>query len=126
MELGRTYSRADIHEMIGGGIQEFMPSAGGRVVAICVRNDRGMQAFSPREILIGTKSRTRERTARFVSQDEAVPVFVRRAPHAWEFAGRWELDRYMEEAREIRDAMSRAGVDRNVSGVLWLRPVSVA
>ena len=81
-EEGGTYTRREISDAVGGGRQDCLCHAGGRVVAICMRKDLNPEA--PRVLLVGTgpmKSRYGESLCT-EQRDEAIPVFIKMSSRA--------------------------------------------
>lgn len=113
--LGESYSRDKIHEMLGGGLQEFLPTKDGRVVAACLRMDQNPHA--PERIWVGEGAR-REMTAKIaVLQGTDFPVFIRREGPNSEYIGRYKALYY----RPCRD-----GEPEGIAGVLTLEAVPAA
>lgn len=117
---GRSYTRRDIHNEVGGNLQQYMPSVAGRVVAVCINPAPQLQPFPPRQIFVGAGSITRARAKRLSLQDEPVPVFIKQAPKEWIFEGYWRPARYVDEPRAVALEAEAAGVTRPVAAVLWL------
>lgn len=118
--MGRHYSRREIHDALGGDVQSYLPSAGGRVVAICL--DPRKNPAAPREILVGTGPRIRQRGDALVRQGGPLPVFLKRAAGVWEAVGSFVVESSSDDPVVLREkARLRTG---NVSRVIWLSPTS--
>jgi hypothetical protein len=124
--MGRGYSRREIHDVLGGSLEQYLPSVGGRVVAVCINPDPDLQPFPPAQIFIGSGPTIQARAVALSSQDEPVPVFIGRAAHDWEFKGHWRPVRLETDSDRVEAERTRAGVTRPFFGVLWLEPYSVA
>src|SRR5947209_6540621 len=80
LSTGRTLQRDELHELLGGGTQEYLPTKNGRVVCGCFRPDANPDA--PMIVLPGFGEKI-ERTAEiFANQGGAVPIFLKRAPNS--------------------------------------------
>ena len=123
--LGRGYTRREIHNVVGGNLQQYMPSVDGRVVAVCINPDPRLQPLPPAQLFIGPGPTIRGHAIALAAQDEPVPVFIRRAAHDWEFKGSWRPVRLETDPELVRREKARAGVTRPVFGVLWLEPYAV-
>lgn len=113
--LGAFYSRDKIHEMLGGGLQEFLPTKDGRVVCACLRLKSNPHA--PEQIWVEHGAR-REATAKIaVLQGTDFPVFVRGDGPDSEYVGRY---------RALYYRPCRNGEPENIAGVLTLEAVGTA
>ncbi len=113
--LGSRYTRAQIHDLLGGGLQEFLPTKNGRVVCACLRTD--LNPHAPETVWVGAGSR-REGTARTaVLQGESFPVFLRREDVAGEDS--WE---YVGWHRGVHYRTPGPELPGSVVGVLTLEP----
>src|SRR5664279_2072633 len=83
--VGTEYTRAEIHEQVGGGVQAYLPTKGGKVVAACVTRELNPRA--PQVILCGKGARIEPTGAHLASQSEPVPVFIKHGVNRWEFQG---------------------------------------
>lgn len=116
IERDRLYSRAEIHDMLGGGIQTYLPHVGGRVVAICLRKDLG--AHAPREILVGEGPEI-ERTAHILCQQEdSTPAFLKEEG-GWKYAGHYRVAHWTEEPRVLK-AYSEESQRQTLTRVMFL------
>lgn len=91
LRIGATYSRAEIHEALGGAMQEYLPHVAGRVVCACLRQDENPDA--PRLILPADGPNTQHWARVFAEQQEYVPVFIKRFDAAWEYVGNFRVER---------------------------------
>lgn len=84
-EKGSVYSRAQIHEVLGGGGRASLPTRGGEVVCACMLPGKNPRA--PREMLVGGRERSVRLARAFAASGKAVPVFVRARAGVWVYAG---------------------------------------
>ena len=84
-KLGETYTRAEIHELLGGSIQSFLPTVQGRVVCACLT--KKMNPGAPFIILVGSKPRVLQAGLTLAEQSAPIPVFLKEAPNAWMYNG---------------------------------------
>ena len=94
-EKGRSYTRQQIHEALGGSRREALPTKGGNVVCACLT--RRMNPRAPDEIVIGGAERALRRARSFAASGAAVPVFVRARRGGWEYAGERRVRSVIEE-----------------------------
>ena len=98
--------------MLGGGLQEFLPTKDGRVVCACFRKDQN--PLAPETIWVAEGAR-RELTARTaVLQGNDFPVFIREEGPDSKYIGRYRALYY----RPCRD-----GEPEGIAGVLTLQAV---
>lgn len=104
----QVYTRNQISEKVGGGIQDCISHQNGRVVAICMRRDKNPQA--PFLLLVG-KGPQKEHYGEFLcnqQRTDAIPIFVKKQTNAWEFAGYFKVKSHTKDpdviARQERTA----------------------
>lgn len=116
--VGRQYSREEIHDLVGGGgLMSCLPTKDGRVIAGCFVPEMNKRA--PAEIDIGASSSIESAAQRLVEDGNSIPVFLKRAPKAWEFVGHFKGARYFEVSLRVPPETSR-----HVVGTLFLEAVS--
>ena len=84
-DISRDYTRRQIHEVLGGSVQSYLPTAHGRVVCACLRSDINSQA--PTVILVGRGKGIQHAGDLLILQREAIPVFLKHASNAWTYRG---------------------------------------
>jgi hypothetical protein len=115
---GRRYTRDAIHAAVGGSKEEFLPHVDCRVVCGCF--DPAKNPLAPAIVLPGNTS-GRMRWARvFAEQSVAVPCFLKRATHAWEYVGDYRVARQSFDGAEITQHRARTG-RAEISSVLHLK-----
>src|SRR5579872_6404241 len=82
--LGQQYSRRQIADELGGGLQEYLPHSNGHVVCACVTPS--LNPGAPHVVLPGTEHIIRWGRV-FAGQRHRIPVFLKRRSNAWEYAG---------------------------------------
>lgn len=91
-EIGKAYTRDEIHARIGGNRRACLLQSKGGVVGICYLPEMNPQA--PRAIVVG-HSASREKAAQQLAAQEApVPVFARKAANAYEHLGNFRGESY--------------------------------
>lgn len=114
---GRRYTRDEIHDVVGGSKEEFLPHVNGTVVCGCF--DPAKNPAAPNVVLPGnTVGRMRWAEA-FYEQQTPVPCFLKRETNAWEYVGDFRVARRSLEASDIRDHALRTGRPE-ISQVLYL------
>ena len=104
---GKTYTRAQIQKTAGGGLQDYLPHAGGRVVAGCFSKDVNPDA--PTTILPGTGVEIEKWARVFASQADAIPVFVKQRSNEWYCFGYFRCTKLDESATAIARHKERTG-----------------
>jgi hypothetical protein len=84
-EIGKDYTRKNIHIVCGGNKQAFLPTRNGKVVAACLRSDLNPQA--PEVILCDSGAAVRAAGRTLAMQTEAIPVFVKQATDRFRYVG---------------------------------------
>jgi hypothetical protein len=111
-EKGRNYSRDEIHRIVGGQLQTYMPHVNHRVVCICLRKDINPafdEARDPSEqdlkvILVGEGDGVEAAATMLTNQyKDEIPTFVKKASDAWEFKGYFEFHSETTNKDAIRD-----------------------
>lgn len=88
-KLGEAYTRAQIHEFLGGSIQSFLPTVQGRVVCACLK--KKMNPGAPYIILVGNKPRVLQAALKLAGQAAPIPVFLKETSNAWNYAGLFSM-----------------------------------
>ncbi len=97
---GQRYTRQQIHDLLGGDTQIYLPHKGGRVLCGCfVRDER--QPDAPEIVTLGHGREVYHWAEVFCDQVEPVPVFLKRAPREWEFVGYYVVERWTEDPDEL-------------------------
>jgi len=96
---GQFLTRRDIAALFGGNTRTYLPQTGGRIVAGCF--DPKMNPRVPHEILVGTGRLAHAAARRLMEQEGAVPIFIRRAPARWEYAGEFKAVAYSDHTGEL-------------------------
>ena len=120
MELikGRTYTRKEIREMLGGSDREYLPQKDGKVVAGCFRKDLNPDA--PWKILPGNGPRIMKSAEVFANQSDAVPVFIKLAVNEWKYVGDFKCVERSFDPKEIELNALRTGRN-DISQILYLK-----
>jgi hypothetical protein len=84
-EIGKDYTREDIHMVCGGNKQAFLPTRHGKVVAACLRADLNPQA--PEVIICNSSASARAAGRTLATQAEAIPVFIKRETDRFRYVG---------------------------------------
>jgi hypothetical protein len=108
-ERGRSYKRAFISQVLGGGVQDYLPHVDGRVVYGAFSLELNPQA--PGIVLPGTGPEI-ERWARvFAEQEEAIPVFIKRRSNEWTYMGLYRCTGCSDAEADIELHAAKAGRD---------------
>lgn len=104
-ERGKTYTRNQIQRTLGGGLQDYLPHSGGRVVAGCFSKDINPDA--PTTILPGTGVEIERWAEVFASQAEPVPVFVKQRSNQWYCFGYFRCTSLDRDPDRIAEQLKR-------------------
>jgi hypothetical protein len=116
---GRQYTRDQIHEVLGGSKEAYLPHRDGVILCACI--DPAKNPEAPAIVLPGT-GRDIERTADLLRrQGGSIPVFLKDAVNAWRYVGEWEVEARSCTREDIEDHQARTGRD-DITRVIWLRP----
>ena len=114
-KLGLTYTRQQINEMLGGGVQSFLPMKNARVMCGCFQLETNPNA--PDEVLVaaGPQRENSARTA--VLQLTPFPVFLRAGANDWKFMGKYRATRYLHREHRFLEGDPRLA-DEKLAGIL--------
>ena len=117
-EVGKHYTRDEIHVQVGGSVQAYLPTDGDGVVAACLRLDTNPGA--PDVVLPGRGPLIESSAERFATDGNAVPTFLKDAVNRWRYVGMYRAKRRSLDVAEIEVHARRAGRIGQVSQVLYL------
>jgi hypothetical protein len=117
-KMGYNYTRDQIHDVVGGGIQDFLPHKNGQVVCGCFRRDTNPNA--PDVILPGNGPDIQKWAKVFREQKYPVPVFIKKESNVWEYVGNYEVERWTDDPSEIARYAKSSG-RKDVTSVLFLK-----
>ena len=106
---GKSYTREEIHDKVGGDLESYLPNVGGLVVAACLRLDTNPHA--PDVILVGTGPGIEGAADMLIAQQTPVPTFLKRGPGKWEYCGDYAVERWSTDAAELAAQAARSGRD---------------
>ena len=118
---GNKYTRSEIHSVLGGSVQSYLPTKSGRVV--CGAFTLNLNPDAPRIVLPGTGPRIKQSARLFAKQQSAIPIFIKRQVNAWEYVGFYKVERIVEDRNIIEEHEQRSGRMNEISMVLFLREV---
>jgi hypothetical protein len=125
LTVGKGYTRRQIHEVCGGGVQDYLPHKNGQVACACL--SLGYNPNAPHEVLAGYGPGI-ERWARvFAVQKTYVPVFIKKGVNFWEYVGDYRVANYegpgkteMNSPKPAEIVAAEKGAGRPVSMILYL------
>jgi hypothetical protein len=121
-KLNSMCTRMQIHNLIGGEIQSYLPHVDGKVVCGCF--DTSANPKAPNEILVGAGPNVEKYANVFAEQAEAIPIFMKQASNQWEYIGDYRAVKYSKEPKEVSAKAKAAGREDKVVGVLYLESSS--
>jgi len=109
---GESYTRDHIHEILGGEKVSYLPQKEGKIVCGCFSTDANPEA--PYVILVGGdedgEEHTVERKAKILeAQDEAIPVFLKRASNDWVYEGNFKVQHVTRDRQFLEEKKRQAG-----------------
>lgn len=109
-EPGRSYTRPQIHDRVGGDIVSYLPHRYGRVVAACL--DQALNPDAPLVILPGSGAQIEECADWLVEQRSAVPTFLKQGPNDWVYVGDYAVVGRSRDAADLAVQQARSGRSR--------------
>lgn len=109
--VGNMYRRKEISAQIGGGTVTYLPTKSGIVVAACLTPEKNPQV--PDVILCGTGERIAAAGELLADQRPAIPVFIKRDPNRWEYAGIYRPVASYTSGPEFESRLAGSGRDRS-------------
>jgi hypothetical protein len=120
-ELGKDYTREEIHTVCGGNKQAFLPIKNGKVVAACLRPDLNPQA--PEVILCNSGSAARAAGRTLSMQQDAIPIFIEQTTERLRYAGLFIVsDSLTTPADWVPYVKNSSFKSNQISRVIKLRP----
>ena len=116
--LRRLYTRREIADALGGGIQDFLPHTDQRVVCACLVPEYNPDA--PYVVLPGTGPDIIKWATVFAGQRDFIPVFVKRATNAWQYVGRFRVSEKTTDRDQVTRWEAVSGRSGEISMVLFL------
>jgi len=115
-ELGRSYTRRQIHRLVGGGsLRSFLPGRDGRILAACIVPELNLRAPFKLDIARGPRIVAASELA--ARTRPVLPVFLKRSPRAWQYVGRFRVGRFSRSRAAVREASGRRA---DAIGILYL------
>ncbi len=116
-ERGERYTRLEIHAVVGGGTQDYLPHHEGNVVCACL--NPSLNPGAPEIVLPGTGPGIEQWAQVFANQMQFVPTFLKRGTGQWEYVGDYRVQRRSVDTAEIKKQSAASGRD-DLSMVLRL------
>ena len=114
--MNEVYTRAEIHNKLGGSVQSYLPTVKGRVVCACLKFKLNPDA--PEVILCGVRPRVQVVGEILATQKEAVPVFMKKKSNQWEYVGVYKASRDSRKAKDLSCYSQKA--KRPLSRVIFM------
>lgn len=120
--VGQDYTRRQIHNRIGGSMQNALPTVDKVVVAACLHADAAYNPDAPEVILCGRSDRVSTAGEWLASQSEPIHVFVFHSRNQWEYFGPYEVVASYTEGPEFSKWVSHGSRPRSaISRVVLLK-----
>jgi hypothetical protein len=117
-EANHYYTREKIHNLLGGGLVDYLPRKHGQIVCGCFREDANRDA--PNIILPGNGPKIQKSAKIFREQRYPIPIFIKRNVNSWEYVGDYKVERWTDDASEIAKYAKLSG-RTDVTSVLFLK-----
>jgi hypothetical protein len=122
LAIGTYYTREEIHSLLGGGLQDYLPHSNGRITCGAFRLDTNPDA--PNEILPGTGPGIEYWAHVLCEQTEPIPVFIKVKPSRWNYVGDYRVASWTADPAIIADRAVRASRS-DITRVVRLERVDV-
>jgi len=120
LKVGKTYSRREISDALGGSIQSYLPTKSGRVLCGCFKPTPRYNPHAPEKITTGGVGDN----ARWIAKHKIpIPVFVFRADCAWEYMGEYRCTGMTRNPVVLRREMKKNPARGHIAGVLYFERV---
>jgi hypothetical protein len=116
-QIGSVYTRREIHARLGGSLETYLPTVGGRVVCGCFTSK--LNPNVPYEILVGDAPIVVKGAEILARQETPIPVFLKMDKNCWEYLGFFRSRGYTTDANEVIPRAKAAGREY-VAGMLYL------
>jgi hypothetical protein len=113
---GKLYTRNEIHDLLGGGIQGYLPHKNGRVVAGCF--GLKMNPKAPGVVLVGSGPQTIRWAKVLCEQEYPIPMFVKKQTNEWKYVGDFKVEDWTEDPEKLAEYGQRTG-RTGLTGVLF-------
>jgi hypothetical protein len=129
LEIGLSYTRQQISDLLGGSVRAYLPFTGGKVVCGCFDPSDAMNPNAPEEVLFGEphEAPVVSETARMVfrqgQEGTAIPVFLKRTSNQWDYVGEYLCIGITFDPRVVKRKMKENPRRRPFSGVLRFEKV---
>lgn len=117
LERGKAYSRNEIHSLLGGGIQNYLPHVDGQVVCACLKGT--MNPGIPDTVLVGQGVNVVRYAKVFASQKNYIPVFIKRGSNDWVYVGDYRVHSVSEDKEDV-SRLAREALRNDVVMILRL------
>jgi hypothetical protein len=120
LDVGDYYSRFQIHDMLGGEIQSYLPQRNGQIVCGCFTKHFNPDA--PEEIQVGNRPKVVKKTNLLSSQNTAIPVFMKdcarvsKSERIWRYCGQYRFKVLLDGGQLIRVAETKYADDKGIDG----------
>ncbi len=117
LTMGQRYTREEIHDLLGGGVQGYLPHKNGRVVAGCF--GLKMNPEAPNVVLVGSGPQTMRWAKVLCKQEYPIPMFIKKQTNKWKYVGDYKVEDWTEDPADLAEYGQRAG-RTNITRVLFL------
>ncbi|MEW5857739.1 MAG: hypothetical protein AB1861_10220 [Cyanobacteriota bacterium] len=118
-EVGKTYTRYQIHSALGGELQTYLPQRAGKIVCGCFKPT--LDSKAPDEVLVEDSPKVKQKAEMLCQQGSAIPVFLKLHRARWKYMGMFRVKKHSVDLEEIRRKQQESG-RKNIAAVLYLEP----
>lgn len=119
--VGSCYSRRQISQMLGGSIQLFLPTSGGKVVCGCFKREPRWNPDAPEEVVFGPGPRVEAVAETISRQREAIPIFMFAGGSTWEYIGDYECTGLQTDRSACQEKMKQNPARGEIKGILYFK-----
>jgi hypothetical protein len=117
-KLNHKYSRLEIHKMLGGQLQHYLPHKNGRILCGCFDRSPTLNPDAPEEIIFGSNPEVSGTALIVYNQSSAIPVFLRDGPGQWEYVGNYRCVGYSKDSKTVKEKTKKYPKRKGIAGVL--------
>jgi hypothetical protein len=123
--LGRSYSRREISDVLGGELRSILPEKDGRILCGCFKKIPEKNPGAPEEVTTGSeRGRINYTKAEMAaSQADPIPIFIFQKNAAWTYVGRYRCRGFETATELLRRKMAENPARGVITGVLYFERV---
>lgn len=125
LEIGKSFSRREISDVLGGGTIPYLPTVQGVVVCGCFKREPRWNPDAPEKIVFGPGPRVLATAEIVAVQGGPIPVFIYQSPAVWEYVGEYRCTGLETDPKICREEEEANSAREEICGVLQFRKVAI-